>query len=1500
MATDSDLSGLLDELRLGGELDSHGRFTLDRAQARAKMQKFQLADPRRYVLELVQAAVLRGAQTIDFAIDADDMHMRFDGRPFTAAELDELWGSIFADGDGPDLRGLRQLALGLNAALGLGPRRIVVHSGDQELRLVPGRDDLHTTRTPAIAGTAIHVEQRLRPGLLVEFFRNLRGRLGEEVHLRERCCHATQTITLDGKRISHGLAWPDPDDVLAAEPFAEGGIRGVCVLTRSLVSPQVRLLKDGVWLDTHPLRDHSANFIAIVEGDRLRKDVSLAKIVADEALQEIEQAVRAARWTLYLRLLHTDLLHLSRVRAEALHFMTLREIRELPAARAIAEVITWTDARTAASSPPISLVALADAVAAAMRETEHPRIRCAFSEYNALTPADPPIPRVDPAEVVHLTRLLECPVDPSDLELERANKREFARRVWLQRVMEPVLPAHRAYIVRGELTGVAVVRGQVGIAEQALTSPDAPAPGTAWLVRHGRVLTAFPFDWGIPGLDVAVEALFEPDEFYTDAVRDGTVLAISLHVLAALHDPLLQLAAAAGDGEYEPAVRGLVKAWLSLVLCRSEREALWQRFGVPADLWPAEESVQTLLPTPVSLRTDPAFLALRRLRLFEDLDGARRSIADLDLRLLEVGRLHVVDRSAEPVPGVGPGVLRLGSGDRKIVAALFGDKALSSYARELMLARNKFEFEQQPVQTIAARANDLRARAAAAGHYPTRWVYELEQGDIEAALMLAPPGDGGLADTAAQIDLLVDGRPITTRSLYLGFGPIVGVATSPRLQPAVTWKDVADDAGLTELIDALRGGVWALVNEQARAGVSLLYGPTAAWLRPQLLARLKEGSRDALLQHAPDLYNVPLFATLAGAPLSLADVDRIVAAHGEITWVPPWTLDTPLLDPPVVRDQPDAIDALRGFCGADRIGDGNARVATYWRERRLADLPRVDAIKLDPAAVWQSLLIAGGIPPVTGEIGLSKRRSGGGLRLELCSAGRRLGVFTDPKVPAPVDAILADDEVVINEKGQVDITSTRHKQCMRRCRRMVPTLITALAKQFEALAPAERESARPLLLDYLTAMQERESTPGKGPLAVRELPLFIDVWGDAHTLAAIEDRAQKTGTIDVLTTPKSAPPGSKDERLILVVDPPARRCLEKFFRLNVLDDQWDRELQILQAIAEAPPCTVPNLREVAWVHRRATLAGNLTAHLWIPRDPHETPKIKVAAGGREAGWITPIADLPCAGIVTGLRGFPRQSIGLERRQRSSLAKQVCHLYQELAKLIAQDRLPAREREHALQWLARAHAALAGESDRRLANLGKPFVELREALAEIVPPALRSRPLQPPEPPSAPEAKPSPNPPLPPKIDLSPKPPPRKRDLSPTPPPTKPPPSPAPQTPSQQLIALVHAELEWARARHGSLLDRLRLNHIVLGQSTDRAPGLARFDRKIILHRHHPLIARLLSRLERGQAVDPIDLTFVAANVYTLMNDVATTIEAEDEQAFVAQLAAGLATALAGD
>ena len=60
----SKAAELIAGLQSDAEFDSDGGFSLDREKAREKMRQFQLADPHRYVLLLVEAAVLRGATTI--------------------------------------------------------------------------------------------------------------------------------------------------------------------------------------------------------------------------------------------------------------------------------------------------------------------------------------------------------------------------------------------------------------------------------------------------------------------------------------------------------------------------------------------------------------------------------------------------------------------------------------------------------------------------------------------------------------------------------------------------------------------------------------------------------------------------------------------------------------------------------------------------------------------------------------------------------------------------------------------------------------------------------------------------------------------------------------------------------------------------------------------------------------------------------------------------------------------------------------------------------------------------------------------------------------------------------------------------------------------------------------------------------------------------------------------------------------------------------------------
>lgn len=1463
MATDGQLDDLLGELRAGGEVDSQGRFTLDRAQARAKMQKFQLADARRYVLELVQAAVLRGATTIAFDIDADDMHMRCDGESFAAAELDDLWGSIFADGDGADLRGLRQLALGLNAALGMDPKRIVVRSGGHQLTVQPGKDDALAAIDPPAAGFTIHVQQRARIGLVVDFFRNLGGSLGEERHLRERCRYSTIPITLDRVPIVVGLRG---EDVLGEQPIAADGVKGVVAFVRHDRPSELRLVKDGVWIDSVPLEECGPGFVAVVAGDQLRKDVSLAKIVADDALAEIVGLVRAARWGALMRAVEAVERReiaseptMQRVRAEVLKFLKLRDIRKRPDAALLAGAIAWPDAR---SLDPEDRrrhrwISLAELAPPADSEGATGTLRFAYLDYPYVAPDGPPVPRLGEKEAQAVARILGYKRQRIDDELARANARELARRAFLRRTMEPKLcDRQRSYATRAAIEAEGL-RGEVGLAGAARTD------GTVWLLREGCLLARFDLAWGIAGLDVALEAAFTPADSYEDVARDAALVRAFMHVLAGLAGPLAQLYRERRGTELEGDARGRIKAWLSLVLVGDARDELWR--ALATTVLPSDAEVAAILPTPAQvLAGDGVFGELLDVALFEDFGGARRSLRELAERRARLGALDELDRAEVPrEPGFSGEVLWLGRGDRKLLVGLFGEAAVCSYKHVLEGMRAEQAFRARPERPLAAAARELDAGLRAAGLDPLAWRRTIAEGGVEAVIT---PARG--AERSA-IELLVDGRTMTTRALELGL-PMVGAASSPDLQPNGSWIDVVGDAGLHALEARLRAAAWELVGELVRHHAEL--GEAREWLVARVL-----GVPDAVRQ-VPGLGDVPLLATLDRGTLSLAGLEAVLREHEKIGWVP---LDTPardLGDPPILRDAPPVIAALQRRYGEEKIVDGRERVRLHGLSAQIQQMPVVERVALDPVKVWFAASLSGGTPKLEGEIGIARAREGTGLLLELCTAGRRIGVATEADVPLPLEAILADPELPLTSLCAIDTRSKRYGHYVKRCRRAVPGLVTALCGRFGQLAADDRERVRALLLGYAereAANATRSEPRERAWAAVSALPLLVDAWGRAHSLASVVKRASR-GVVDVVSGPVEVDgEAAPADRLILVVDPPARRCLAALIKLRDIDERWAEERAALRELAQAPEVALPDLREVAWIDRKATVSGGLEAHLWISRTPGEGDALVFVRGKREVGRLALLAGVPCAGIVTGDGMTVRPGgVELDARQRASLARQVCVLVETLAGQVkSSGKMSASERERAKAWLIEVGESIADEP--LLRELGKPFERLRAALRELAPPTLRKAKGRKAEPVAKVE---------PAKVEAA------KVEAAKV--------EPEPEvvlSPEQRFIGIVRAELEWARARHGELLEKLGLDRLALG--TDNKAGIVHFDRGIVLHRRHPLVARQIDRLAAGGEPEPIDMAFLVSAIYTLMNEVAQEIDATDEQAYVARLAESLALAL---
>jgi hypothetical protein len=306
------VDALVEDLRGDGVAAEPGEFTLDRTVALEKLRRYQLAEPRAYVMELVQAASLKGATWIDFSVDTDDLWMRFDGRPFTADELQEVFAAVFRSDYDDEIRAQQELALGLNAAMALRPRWIRVTSGTGGSRVTldiqQGRHEVEETSRrerrlrhgerdlPAV--TTVHVKARWRPELLRRFVKSLRRALPEERILRRRARYSSMDILLNGRVIALG---PMPQGAVQDVRFDQENLRVVCGLVPGFDPPKVHWVSNGALITTTELKGSgSEGFEAVVEAGGLRKDVSRTNIVHDELYEEALRLVDRGRSKLRL------------------------------------------------------------------------------------------------------------------------------------------------------------------------------------------------------------------------------------------------------------------------------------------------------------------------------------------------------------------------------------------------------------------------------------------------------------------------------------------------------------------------------------------------------------------------------------------------------------------------------------------------------------------------------------------------------------------------------------------------------------------------------------------------------------------------------------------------------------------------------------------------------------------------------------------------------------------------------------------------------------------------------------------------------------------------------------------------------------------------------------------------------------------------------------------------------------------------------------------------
>lgn len=184
-----------------GQLESSGSFTLVWKKAQEKLRQFQLESPAHYVLKLVQAAVSAGAPRVDFRIGAKELYCYFClGTNSSELALDSVAAALATPP--AEECPLRHLIVGLNASFMGNPQDILWgvwdHLEGDAILFAQDQSDQHTglphpLPKVARAGEKLYVFRLTRP--------KRAGSAEEHALLVERCGYSPVPIYVDSKMV---------------------------------------------------------------------------------------------------------------------------------------------------------------------------------------------------------------------------------------------------------------------------------------------------------------------------------------------------------------------------------------------------------------------------------------------------------------------------------------------------------------------------------------------------------------------------------------------------------------------------------------------------------------------------------------------------------------------------------------------------------------------------------------------------------------------------------------------------------------------------------------------------------------------------------------------------------------------------------------------------------------------------------------------------------------------------------------------------------------------------------------------------------------------------------------------------------------------------------------------------------------------------------------------------------------------------------------------------
>ncbi|MCX4240334.1 hypothetical protein [Paraliomyxa miuraensis] len=289
--------------RRPGQFQERKRFTVARTRAIEKMRRFALADPHFYVLELIQAAIANGAANIALALHDDHCTMSYIGGGLHEHELGQLFDFLFASKDRTDIGHVRELALGINAALLFRPSRVTVesgngtHAGTTRMVMHHGAQTIDVGRPEkALSGTYVHIEGMNRRAALGPWSAlRLGGRLRELDAIEERCLASPIPIIVNGTPLFGYSSQRTPGlfGYRAVVAIDEGDLYGALGIEPSFPNPSLTLLTHGVSIQAKEVQlVQGAQLGGIICYDRLRKTVDHSGIVEDEILEQLWSRLR--------------------------------------------------------------------------------------------------------------------------------------------------------------------------------------------------------------------------------------------------------------------------------------------------------------------------------------------------------------------------------------------------------------------------------------------------------------------------------------------------------------------------------------------------------------------------------------------------------------------------------------------------------------------------------------------------------------------------------------------------------------------------------------------------------------------------------------------------------------------------------------------------------------------------------------------------------------------------------------------------------------------------------------------------------------------------------------------------------------------------------------------------------------------------------------------------------------------------------------------------------